>query len=296
MRKIISLIFIFSLLSYFLFTIAIADSEITVSGLVKDGISNQPLPDTKVYLTVQSYTPSDKQKIEYSARTTTDAEGQYQFMVALDTSVPKRSQYMQILVAAKGYIGTIAGNPALPRPGILEIKHNFGLLPEGKEATVKGIVRDAVTHLPLSNIPFELSLSKSDNRAGMFMQSKKETRKLVTDANGNYISLIPSEYVDRINATSRWMLNIQSPDYDIAVTDVGATDQCCSRDTTEPEPDRETNIAMNVTDYYLVSKTAAGKLEGTLLDVDNKPSAQTKLRIEIAPTGAMTNMADMGGG
>jgi hypothetical protein len=53
---------------------------------------------------------------------------------------------------------------------------------------------------------------------------------------------------------------------------------------------------MNVCDYYLVSRTAIGKLEGTLFDTNNKPSTQTKLRIEIVPAGMNMTMADMGGG
>lgn len=296
MRNILPFYIFVLLLTCVLFGITLGAEQFTVSGIIKDGLSNRILPDAKVYLTIQSYTPSDKQKIEYSARTTTDVEGKYQFAISIDTTALKRSQYMQILVAAKGYIGTIDADRAYTEKGVQEIKHNFALLPEGKEAMVKGTVRDAVTRTPLLNIPVELSLVESDFQAGNYIQKNKETRKLVTDANGVYETQIPSIYVDRIKATSRWWVNIQSPDYEVAATDPGATGRCCSRDTTKPEPEQETNIAMNIADYYLVSKTATGKLEGTLLDANNKPSSQTKLRIEIGTGGATMNMTDMGGG
>jgi hypothetical protein len=208
MRKFSSQIFIYFLFSYLLFGIAFANSEFSVSGIVKDGISHQPLLDAKVYFSIQSYSTRDKQQVEYSGRTTTDPEGKYQFAVSIDTTKLKRNQYLRILVTAKRYVSTINSGPAIPKIGVREIKHNFGLLPEGKEATVKGTVYDAATLKPLPNILVDLSLLDSDFQAGNYIMKNKEIRKLVTDANGNYESQISSAYVDRINATSRWRVNI----------------------------------------------------------------------------------------
>ena len=274
---------------------AFAESPITASGLVKDGITNQALPDAIVYLMIQSYTPADRQKIEYSARTTTDAEGKYQFELAVDLATSNPTRFLKLLVGTKGYIGTIDTDRFSSSTVPKVLQHNFALLAEGKEATVKGTVRDVVTRIPLSNIPVEVNLSESDYQAGNYIQKNKEIRKLLTDLNGIYETHIPAGYVDRIKAISRWWVTIQSPDYEIAAIDPGATGRCCSRDTTQPEPDQETNIAFNVTDYYLVSKTATGKLEGILVDSNTKPVSRTKIRIEIA-TGGGSAMSSAEGG
>lgn len=274
----------------------IADTQFTVSGTVKDGLTNQALPDAKVYLTIQSYTQADKQKIEYSARTATDTEGKYQFEVGFDSTSSNNPRFLKLLVAAKGYIGTIDIDRLTAQLVAKNIQHNFALLAEGKEATIKGTVRDVVTRAPLSNIPVELSLLESDYQAGTYIQKNKELRKLITDTNGIYETNISSDYVDRIKSTHHWRTNIQFPDYEIAVVDYGATGNCCSRDTTKAETEQETNLAINAIDYYLVSKKTNGKLEGTLLTPNNQPVSQAKIRIEIATGGGAMSMAEGGFG
>ncbi|MFB3896841.1 MAG: hypothetical protein ACE14V_11135, partial [bacterium] len=280
---------ILSILGCLIVGIAGAVSELTVSGMVKDGISNQLIPDAKVYFSIQSYSTKDKQQVEYSGRTTADPEGKYQFAVSIDTTKFKRNRYLRILVTAKGYISAIYNGPAMPKIGTREIKYNFGLLPEGKEATVKGSVYDAATLKPLPNIKVDLSLLDSDFQAETYIKKDNEIRQLVTNTKGIYETQIPSKYVDQINFTSRWWIYIQNSNYDIVAVDHSATGKFLSRDTTQPEPNPEMNIAMNITDYYLVNKTAAGKLAGTLLDPNNIPSMKTNVRIEILPAGALMN-------
>lgn len=297
MKRIIFKIIIISILGCFLAGFAGAESEFTVSGTVNDGISNQPIPEAKVYLSVQSSNiPFGKQNVEYATQTTTDAEGKYLFSIPIDTTMSKQNQTIRMLVAAKGYIGTIdydiglvktnISNLTLTKTNVFYPNHNFWLLPEGKEATIKGTIRDAATLTPLSNIPIELSLFKSDRRTGIYILRDKEVRNLVTDIQGKYSAYIPGDYADRINSNNRWQLNIKSLDYNIAAVDPNGTGKYLSRDTTGTDSDQDINIAMVVTDYYLISKTATGKLEGTLLDTNNKPSAKTNLRIEILPAGA----------
>ena len=297
MRNKIGIYLCNSLLICFFCGISISFAQYSISGKVFDGFSNQPIPSAKLYLTVYEYPSSGKQKTIFSERTTADEQGNYRFDLALDITGTNINRNMKLLASAKNYLGTMESE----RVNVLSIPSekifNFGLLPDGKDATVKGTIYDAVSHAPLSNIPVEINAVESEYQAGTYLQKNKETRKLTTNTDGIYETQIPAKYIDRINYTSRWWSNVQSPDYEIATMDVGATDKCCSRETTAVELEKTTNVAVNVINYYLISKKAKGKLEGLLLDKNNKPFAQTKVRVEVATgRGGSSSSTDSGFG